>query len=50
MNHFPIFMTLQNRLVLVVGGEETAARKIRLLRKAQTAICVVAPVLCKGIE
>ena len=50
MNHFPIFMALRNRPVLVVGGEELAARKIRLLHKAQAAICVVAPVLCPELR
>lgn len=46
MDHFPIFMTLKNQPVLVVGGGELAARKIRLLHKAQARICVVAPKMC----
>ncbi|RED49642.1 siroheme synthase [Aestuariispira insulae] len=50
MNHFPIFMALKDRLVLVVGGEELAARKIRLLHKAEAAICVVAPELCTELK
>lgn len=49
MDHFPIFMTLQNQPVLVVGGGELAARKIRLLHKAQARLCVVAPSMCSEL-
>ena len=34
MQSFPGFLNLQDRAVLVVGGGENAARKIRLLLKA----------------
>ena len=34
MHSFPGFLNLQDRLVLVAGGGEHAARKIRLLLKA----------------
>jgi uroporphyrin-III C-methyltransferase/precorrin-2 dehydrogenase/sirohydrochlorin ferrochelatase len=43
MHSFPGFLNLQDRLVLVAGGGENAARKIRLLRKAGARIRVVAP-------
>jgi uroporphyrin-III C-methyltransferase/precorrin-2 dehydrogenase/sirohydrochlorin ferrochelatase len=43
MHSFPGFLNLQDRLVLVAGGGEHAARKIRLLRKAGARIRVVAP-------
>lgn len=43
MRHFPIFLDLNDRCVLVVGGRETAARKVRLLRDAGARITVVAP-------
>jgi len=43
MDYFPIFVDLRERRVLVVGGGETAVRKIRLLRKAPVVIRVVAP-------
>ena len=43
MQSFPSFLNLQNRPVLVVGGGENAARKIRLLLKAEADITVVAP-------
>lgn len=43
MHSFPGFLNLRDRLVLVAGGGENAARKIRLLRKAGARIRVVAP-------
>ncbi|PJI39494.1 siroheme synthase CysG [Ferrovibrio sp.] len=43
MHSFPGFLNLQDRLVLVAGGDEHAARKIRLLLKAGAHIRVVAP-------
>lgn len=42
MNHFPIFLRLQGARVLVVGGGEVAARKIRLLSSAGANIEIVA--------
>ncbi|QDO96516.1 uroporphyrinogen-III C-methyltransferase [Ferrovibrio terrae] len=42
MHSFPGFLNLQDRLVLVAGGGENAARKIRLLAKAGARIRVVA--------
>ncbi len=46
MEFFPLFMRLHAREVLIVGGGEVAARKVRLLRRAQAGIRVVAPELC----
>ena len=43
MNHLPIFLTLRDRPVLMVGAGEAAARKVRLLRKAGARIDIVAP-------
>lgn len=42
MNFFPLFLRLHNRCVLVVGGGEVAARKVRLLLKAGAKVQVVA--------
>ncbi|KAB2919475.1 MAG: uroporphyrinogen-III C-methyltransferase [Hyphomicrobiaceae bacterium] len=42
MKYFPIFADLQRADVLVVGGGEQAAQKIRLLRKTGASITVVA--------
>lgn len=43
MHTFPSFLRLARRPVLVIGGGENAARKIRLLLKAEAAVIVVAP-------
>ncbi len=40
--YFPVFLRLQGARVLLVGGGEIAARKLRLLRRAQPTIEVVA--------
>jgi len=40
---FPVFFSLEGRDVLVVGGGESAARKIRLIQKSGARIVVVAP-------
>ncbi len=44
-NHFPIFLKLQGRPCLVVGGGEVAARKSQQLLKSGACITIVAPVL-----
>ncbi|HLT79123.1 MAG TPA: NAD(P)-dependent oxidoreductase [Ferrovibrio sp.] len=43
MQTFPSFLKLSGRPVLVVGGGENAARKIRLLLKAHAAVTLLAP-------
>ncbi len=43
--YFPIFLRLDGERVLIVGGGEVAARKIRLLLKSKPAIDVVASAL-----
>ncbi|MCG8356880.1 MAG: siroheme synthase CysG [Kiloniellales bacterium] len=43
MRYFPAFLNLAGRPCLVVGGGETAARKVRLLRKADAQVRLVAP-------
>jgi uroporphyrin-III C-methyltransferase / precorrin-2 dehydrogenase / sirohydrochlorin ferrochelatase len=45
MRYFPIFIDLQDRRVVVIGGGEEATRKIRLLLKTQARIDVIAPAL-----
>ncbi len=42
MKYFPLFADLENADVLVVGGGEQAAQKVRLLRKTRARITVVA--------
>jgi len=45
MRYFPIFVELSGADVLVVGGAEQAAQKVRLLRKTDARITVVAEVI-----
>ncbi|MEM7042595.1 MAG: siroheme synthase CysG [Pseudomonadota bacterium] len=42
MDYFPIFMSLQGRTALVVGGTEAAAQKARLLLRAGASLRLVA--------
>ena len=42
MRYFPLFLDVQNRKALVVGGGEEALRKVRLLLKTEARIEVVA--------
>ena len=50
MRYFPIFLDLDGQKVLVVGGGEQAAQKLRLLLKTPARICVVATEVCAEIE
>jgi len=43
MKYYPAFMNLSGRPVLLIGGDEPAARKLRLLLKAGARATVVAP-------
>lgn len=42
MDYLPLFVDLRERRVLIVGGGETAAQKLRLLRKAGARVVVIA--------
>lgn len=42
MDHFPIYLALQGRRVIVAGGGETALAKLRLLTKTSARITVFA--------
>lgn len=43
MKYYPVFLDLDGRLVLIVGGGEQAAQKLRLVLKTPARIHVVAP-------
>jgi uroporphyrin-III C-methyltransferase/precorrin-2 dehydrogenase/sirohydrochlorin ferrochelatase len=45
MRYFPIFVDLEHRPVIVIGGGEEALRKVRLLLKTKAVINIVAPAL-----
>ena len=46
MRYFPIFVDLDRQPVLIVGGGEQAAQKLRLLAKTTAVVRIVAPELC----
>ncbi len=50
MNYFPLFIRLQGRACLVVGGGQVALRKINWLLKAGAKITVTAPEVCGGLR
>lgn len=43
MRYFPIFVDLENKPVLVLGGGEKATQKLRLLEKTRARITIIAP-------
>jgi uroporphyrin-III C-methyltransferase/precorrin-2 dehydrogenase/sirohydrochlorin ferrochelatase len=49
LRYFPIFVDLDSRDVLIVGGGEKALQKLRLLTKTTARIRVVAEELAEGI-
>ncbi|MGI9383616.1 MAG: siroheme synthase CysG, partial [Methyloligellaceae bacterium] len=50
MKYFPIYVDLERQPVLVVGGGEQAAQKIRLLLKTHARITVLAETLIPELE
>jgi len=46
MHALPIFMSLQGRRCVVVGGGDVATRKVTMLLKAEAAVDIVSPELC----
>ncbi len=45
MRYFPIFLDLNNKAVLVVGGGEVACRKVDMLLRAGANVTVVSPTI-----
>ncbi|MDH5326773.1 MAG: siroheme synthase CysG [Gammaproteobacteria bacterium] len=50
MQYFPMFVSLQQRPCVVVGGGEVAARKVALLVRAGGDVTVIAPKLCESLQ
>ncbi len=50
MNHFPIFLTLKNRLCLVVGGGSVATRKVDNLLNSGAKIKLVSPKISDDLQ
>lgn len=50
MDYLPIFLNLEERHCLVVGGGSIAARKVMLLLRASGRVTVVAPELCDELK
>ena len=50
MDYLPIFLKVEDRPCLVVGGGKVAARKVALLHRAGATITTVSPVLCNELR
>ncbi len=50
MDYFPIFLKVEARPCLVVGGGKVAARKVALLLRANGSVTVVSPDLCGELQ
>ncbi|HEV2700885.1 MAG TPA: siroheme synthase CysG [Steroidobacteraceae bacterium] len=50
MDYLPIFLRVQNRLAVVIGGGAVAARKAELLLKCGARVRLVAPELTAGAQ
>lgn len=50
MDRLPIFLRLQNKPCLVVGGGIVAERKVRLLQRTGASISILAPSVTKSLQ
>ncbi len=50
MQHFPIFLAVAGRRIVVAGGGETALAKLRLLMKTEAHLTVISPAPSSEIE
>lgn len=50
MSLLPLFIDIKNKPCLVVGGGKVAARKLKMLCKAEATLTVVAPAICDEIR
>ena len=49
MQALPIFMNINQRLCVVIGAGEVAARKVTMLLRAQASVTVYAPEICSTL-
>ena len=50
MQALPIFIKITNRLCVVVGGGEVAARKVSMLLKANATVTLISPSICHELQ
>ena len=50
INYYPVFLALQGKLCLVVGGGDVAARKVASLLECGASVRVVSPTLLPELE
>lgn len=50
MDYLPVFLDLENRNCLVIGGGSVAARKVLLMLRASGRVTVVAPEICDELQ
>jgi len=50
MGYLPIFVSLQGRRCVVIGGGEVAERKVATLLDAGACVCVISPTLTSGLR
>lgn len=50
MDYLPLFLDVQHKTCLVIGGGEVAARKVSLLLKCGARVRLVAPSLCASLQ
>jgi uroporphyrin-III C-methyltransferase/precorrin-2 dehydrogenase/sirohydrochlorin ferrochelatase len=50
MEFLPLFLNVRDRLCVIIGGGEVAARKVELLCRAQARVLVVSPSLSDSLQ
>jgi len=50
MQALPIFINISNRRCVVIGGGDVAARKVKMLLKANAAVVIYSPELCHELS
>jgi uroporphyrin-III C-methyltransferase/precorrin-2 dehydrogenase/sirohydrochlorin ferrochelatase len=50
MSLLPLFIDIKDKPCLIVGGGKIAARKLKMLCKAEADITIIAPLICEEIQ